>query len=167
MKATPQGEVTREDRPVIGWREWLTIPSLGSARIKAKVDTGARSSALHAFDVEEFEHEGEKWVRFKVHPDQRDTTRTVEGQGRLLDHRTVRCSEGTETLRPVVLTTIELLGQSWEIELTLVRRDNMGFRMLLGRQGVRRRFVVDSGRSFVGGKPRKKRRVKKPKRKSS
>ena len=156
-----------EPRPVVGWREWITLPALQSARIKAKVDTGARSSALHAFDVEEFEQNGEAWVRFKVHPDQHDAARTVEGQGRLLDHRTVRCSGGLETLRPVVLTTVELLGQSWEIELTLIRRDDMGFRMLLGRQAVRRRFVVDSARSFVGGKLRKKRRVKKPKRKSS
>lgn len=156
-----------EQRPVVGWREWITLPALGSARIKAKVDTGARSSALHAFDVEEFEHNGVTWVRFKVHPDQRDVTRTVEGQGRLLDHRTVRCSGGVETRRPVVLTIIELLGQSWEIELTLIRRDEMGFRMLLGRQAVRRRFVVDAARSFVGGKQRKKRRIKKPKRNSS
>lgn len=157
----------RKARPVIGWREWVALPALGGTRIKAKVDTGARSSALHAFDVEEFDREGETWVRFRVHPVQRDSATTVAGEGRLIEHRTVRCSGGMETRRPVVLTLIELLGETWEIELTLIRRDEMGFRMLLGRQAMRGRLVVDAARSYVGGKRRKSRRVKKSKKKTS
>lgn len=142
----------RKPLPAIGWREWLTLPGLGVAAVKAKVDTGARSSALHAFDVEVFTAEGREMVRFKVHPFQRDTTTTVESVAELFDRRSVRSSEGHESLRPVILTPVELMGQRWLVELTLTRRDTMGFRMLLGRQAVRRRFMVNPGRSYVGGR---------------
>jgi len=150
----------RNQLPVVGWREWLSLPAIGIDTIKAKVDTGARSSALHAFDVEIFQQDGREMVRFKVHPYQRDNTVTVEGVAELLDRRRVRSSEGTESMRPVILTTVELLGQRWEIEVTLTRRDNMGFRMLLGRQAVRRRFVVAPGRSYLGGKLKQRRSKK-------
>lgn len=146
--------------PLIGWREWLSLPALGIPTIKAKVDTGARSSALHAFDIEVFTEAGREMVRFKVHPFQRDTSATVEAVAELFDRRNVRSSEGTESMRPVILTPVELLGQQWLVEVTLTRRDNMGFRMLLGRQAVRRRFVVEPGRSFVAGRVHA-RRVKK------
>ena len=144
--------VERKKLPVIGWREWLSLPGIGIGAIKAKVDTGARSSALHAFDVEIFNHGGKEMVRFKVHPYQRDPDTTVEGVAELFDRRSVRSSEGNESMRPVILTVVELLGQQWLVELTLTRRDNMGFRMLLGRQAVRRRFHVDPGRSFLAGR---------------
>jgi hypothetical protein len=134
--------------PVVGWREWLSLPELGIARIKAKVDTGARTSALHAFDVEPFEVEGEPWVRFRVHPGQRDAVTTVEAAAPLVDEREVRSSSGKATFRPVVRARAVLGEHDWPIEITLVRRDLMGFRMLLGRQAVRDRFLVDAGRSF-------------------
>ena len=146
--------------PQIGWREWLILPDLGITAIKAKVDTGARSSALHAFDVHAFEAGGKQMVRFKVHPLQRDIQTTVEAVAEVVDHRSVRSSLGEESLRPVIVTTVELLGQRFEVELTLVRRDTMGFRMLLGRQAVRRRFVVDPGCSYRNGRLR--RRKKRP-----
>lgn len=138
---------------VIGWREWIALPELGIEGIKAKVDTGARSSSLHAYDVERFEDEGRPMVRFKVHPIQRDARTTVAGLAELVDRRSVRSSSGSETLRPVILTEVAFMDQRWTIELTLSRRDDMGFRMLLGRQAVRGRFLVDPGRSFLGGKP--------------
>jgi len=156
MPDTPE----RKPLPTVGWREWLSLPALGISAIKAKVDTGARSSALHAFDVEVFEQAGREMVRFKVHPYQRDTTATVEAVAELLDRRNVRSSEGTESMRPVILTPVELLGQQWLVEVTLTRRDNMGFRMLLGRQAVRRRFVVDAGRSFLAGRAHERRQKK-------
>jgi hypothetical protein len=131
------------------------MPDLGIERIKAKVDTGARSSALHAYDIAQQPRNGEIWVSFKVHPLQRDTRRTVAASAPLLDERWVRSSSGKATLRPVIEARIVLGGESWKIELTLVRRDLMGFRMLLGRQALRRRFVVDPGRSFLAGKPRR------------
>ena len=147
-------------KPLIGWREWLSLPELGISSIKAKVDTGARSSALHAFDVEVFEQDGRQMVRFRVHPYQRDTVRTVHAVAQLIGYRSVRSSEGTESMRPVILTTVELLGQQWSVEITLTRRDNMGFRMLLGRQAVRRRFLIDSGKSFVAGRLHEQRKRK-------
>jgi hypothetical protein len=139
----------RKPKPVIGWREWLALPALGVPAIKAKVDTGARSSALHAFDVEIFSLDGKEMVRFKVHPFQRDTDATVQCVAELFDRRTVRSSAGHESMRPVILAEVELGGQPWIIELTLTRRDAMGFRMLLGRQAIRRRFRVEPGRSYL------------------
>ena len=145
------------ERPVIGWREWVALPGLGIEAIKAKVDTGARSSSLHAYDIRRFKRGGRRWVRFKVHPIQRDFRTTAETEAPLIDLRKVTSSSGTASLRPVILTEIELHGQRWEIEITLTRRDEMGFRMLLGRQAVRDRFVVDPGRSFITGTPEKAR----------
>lgn len=141
-----------EPRPVIGWREWIVLPELDIPAIKAKVDTGARSSSLHAYDVQIFRVDGVDRVRFKVHPFQRDSKRTVAAEHDLLEQRWVKSSGGHETLRPVILAKVELMGRWWPIELTLMNRDTMGFRMLLGRQAVRERFVVDPGRSYVAGK---------------
>lgn len=138
--------------PVIGWREWVALPGLGVPRIKAKVDTGARTSALHAFDLERFTRDGRPMVRFEAHPLQRDDSVSIPVEAELVDRRTVRSSTGDETLRPVVETEVELMGERWTMELTLVRRDPMGFRMLLGRQAVRGRFLVDPARSYLGGK---------------
>ncbi len=137
----------------IGWREWVALPDLGLPAIKVKVDTGARSSSLHAFDVTEVVRDGETYVRFAVHPIQRTARATVEAEARLVEHRVVRNpgGGGREELRPVIRTDIELAGERWPIELTLTRRDAMGFRMLLGRQAVRRRFIVDPARSFLHG----------------
>ncbi len=129
------------------------MPKLGIRAIKVKVDTGARSSALHAFDVEVFQQGNQEMVRFKVHPFQKDAQTTVEGVAPLIDRRIVRSSAGEATVRPVILTEIELAGQRWPIELTLTRRDAMGFRMLLGRQAVRRRFQIEPARSFLAGVP--------------
>lgn len=139
----------QEQLPIIGWREQLALPELGIREVKAKIDTGARSSALHAFDVETFNSNGKRMVRFKVHPYQRDAHRTVTAEAELLDQRQVRNSGGQTQVRPVIETTVELNGDRWSIELTLTNRDVMGFRMLLGRQAVRRRFLVDAGRSFL------------------
>lgn len=142
--------------PIIGWREWVGLPDLGIKSIKAKVDTGARSSSLHAFDLQEFEHNGETWVRFTIHPIQRNNNKILETEAKVLEYRSVRSSSGKAVIRPVVITNVELLGITWEVELTLANRDEMGFRMLLGRQAFRRRFLVDSGKSYYGGKPKRK-----------
>ena len=143
--------------PIIGWREWVSLPDLGIDRIKVKVDTGARSSSLHAFDVEQFQRNGEDWVRFKVHPVQRRRSTVVQLESKMLDAREVRSSSGKASLRPVIVTSVDLHGFSWPVELTLANRDQMGFRMLLGRQAIRRRFLVDAGNSYFGGKPPKSR----------
>ncbi|MGB3694299.1 MAG: ATP-dependent zinc protease [Spirulinaceae cyanobacterium] len=135
--------------PIIGWREYLALPELGIEQIKAKIDTGARSSALHAFDIETFERDGKQRVRFKVHPNQKDTQSVVSAEAEILDQREVRNSGGKAELRIFIQTTVELGGRSWAVELTLTNRDAMGFRMLLGRQGVREKFLVDTNNSFI------------------
>lgn len=134
---------------MIGWREWVALPNLGVHAIKAKIDTGARSSALHAFDVEQFERDGCAMVRFQAHPMQRDDDHIVMAEAVLLEERVVRNSGGQEQLRPVIETPVQIGNQVWAIELTLTNRDEMGFRMLLGRQAVRRRYLVDPGRSYL------------------
>ena len=139
--------------PVIGWREWVGLPDLGVKHIKAKVDTGARSSSLHAFDLEEFERDDEQWVSFKIYPAQRRVKRVIEAEAKILEYRSVRSSSGKASLRPVIVTDVALLGLVWQVELTLANRDQMGFRMLLGREAIRRRFLVDSGNSYSGGRP--------------
>jgi hypothetical protein len=145
----------RRQLPVIGWREWISLPDLGVARIKAKVDSGARSSSLHAYDVELFTRRGRRMVRFEIHPLQRATRPRVVAEAELHDMRRVKSSSGHETLRPVIVTAVEFYGRRWDVELTLANRDTMGFRMLLGRQAVRGRLLVDPGRSFYGGRGRR------------
>lgn len=138
---------------MIGWREWVALPDLGIDAVKAKIDTGARTSSLHAFDVEQVERDGAAWVRFKVHPVQRDSARAVSCQAPLVGYRYVRSSTGHQTLRPVIETRVRLMRRTWPIEVTLAGRDAMGFRLLLGRRSVRRGFTVDPRRSFYGGEP--------------
>ena len=135
--------------PAIGWREWVSLPDLGIDRIKVKVDTGARTSALHAYRVTTFTKDNATYVRFFVHPAQRKKKPEIECTALVVDRRAVTDSGGKTTERFVIRTTLDAGVHSWPIELTLTNRDEMGFRMLLGRQAVRRRFVVDPGRSYL------------------
>lgn len=137
---------------VLGWREWLALPQFGVPAIKAKVDTGARSSALHAHNLRTISRDAEEYALFEVHPLQRRSDPSHEVEGRVVDRRKVTSSGGHQEIRPVIVIDVEIMGQRWPIEVTLTRRDSMGFRMLLGRQAIRRRFVVDPGRSFLGGR---------------
>ena len=139
-------------RPVVGWREWVLLPGL-DARVKAKIDTGALTSALHAFDLRRYRRGKRRMVDFSVHPLQHDSKTTVRAEAELIEDRRIRSSSGHVSMRPVVKMEIEMLGERWTTEVTLVSRDEMGFRMLVGRRAIRRRFVVDPGRSFLGGKP--------------
>lgn len=140
-------------KPVIGWREWVTLPELGVPSIKAKIDTGARSSALHAFEIERYQADGLEIVRFTVHPKQRRRSSVGPIEAPVHATKLVRNPGGREELRPVIRTTIVWNGIAFEADLNLTSRDEMGFRMLLGRQAVRRRFLVDPGRSFLGNDP--------------
>ncbi len=132
---------------IIGWREWIGLPDLGIARIKVKVDSGARTSALHATKIRYLEsHDGTSMVSFLIHFEKNQTRRV---RAPLLEQRMVKSSLGHATLRPVILTRIQVGDESWPIEVTLVNRDPMGFRMLLGRQALKKRFLINPSRSFI------------------
>lgn len=146
--------------PVIGWREWVTLPQLHVGHIKAKIDTGARSSSLHAFDVETFRRQGKPWVRFCIHPIQHNDEMIVNAEAAIHEFRTVRSSNGETSLRPTIITDVQWMNETWQIELTLANRDSMGFRMLLGREALRGRLLVDPAGSFLGGRSRRSKRGK-------
>lgn len=137
-----------------GWREWVSLPGVGIPWIKAKIDTGARSSSLHAQNIEDFEREGTPWVRFDVRPWQRSPG-TVPVEVPVLDRREVRSSSGHAEVRHVVLLDVVLVGTTITAEVTLSDRTEMGFRMLIGREALRQGFLVDPSRSYLGGKPPK------------
>ena len=133
----------------------MSLPDLEVEWIKAKLDTGARTSALHAFDIEEFEREGRPWVRFSVHPWQRNAADAVDVELPVHDVRRVRSSSGHVQERYVVLVAVRIGLRRITTEVTLTRRDEMGFRLLVGREALRQGFVVDPGRSYLGGRPKK------------
>jgi hypothetical protein len=139
----------------VGWREWVALPGWNVDHLKAKIDTGARTSSLHAFGLEWFDLGGSPWVRFEIHPWQRSTDDSVVAEAAVIATRDVRSSSGDVEHRPVVRASIVLAGQPVTAEITLTRRDEMGFRMLVGREALRRRFVVDPGVSYLGGRPDK------------
>lgn len=142
--------------PVAGWREWIALPDLGVPAIKAKIDTGARTSSLHAFNIETVPSEAGTLLRFEVHPHQR-RPQAIVAEALLLGYRRVRSSSGHESERPVIRTTIACFDMVWEIELTLANRDQMGFRMLLGREALRGRLLVNPGASYLDHTRRPKR----------
>ena len=138
---------------MLGWREWVSLPELGIDRIKAKVDTGARTSALHAFEVTPFDADGKQFVRFMMHPLQRDRDTVVACTAEVVDRRRVRDSGGHSEIRWVITTRVKLGPHAWDMEATLTERDNMLFRMLLGRTALKHRFAVNPARSYLVGKP--------------
>ena len=139
----------------LGWREWVALPALGIDRIKAKIVTGARTSALHAFELDIFSRDGVEWVRFAMHPQQRREDIVVWCEAPIADKRVVRDSGGHEEERFVIETDVRIGDRTWPIDVTLTARDNMGFRMLVGRTAIRRKFLVDPGRSYLTGKKAK------------
>lgn len=140
---------------VVGWREWVALPQAGIAALKAKIDTGARSSAIHAFDVEVFDREDVEWVRFSIHPWQRSDDDVAVLELPLLDRREVRSSNGQVEQRCAVALDVTLASRTITTVMTLSNRDEMGFRMLIGREALSRGFLVDSARSYLGGRPKR------------
>ena len=136
----------------LGWREWAALPDLGLPAIKVKVDTGARTSALHAFYTEKYRLDSVDMVKFLIHPIQRNYDFQVECHAPLIDFREVSDSGGHREMRYVIKTCIVIGNSNWPIEITLTNRDNMRFRMLLGRRAMEARAVVEPGASYLNGK---------------
>ena len=139
-----------------GWREWVGLPQLGISAIKAKVDTGARTSALHAFEVRPISGDTRPRIEFKIHPRQRDQDEVIVCQADVIDERIVTDSGGHKESRWVIETPVTIGPNTWPIEITLTSRDDMLFRMLLGRTAIKDRASVNPGRSYLVGKKRRK-----------
>ena len=141
--------MTVKTKTILGWREWVSLPEFGIERIKAKVDTGARTSALHAFNLRLFDDSGQRMVHFKIHPIQRKNDVVVECIARVKDERIITDSGGHKEQRIVIETPVKIGDHIRQVEVTLTDRDNMLFRMLLGRTAIRPHFLVDPNKSFL------------------
>jgi hypothetical protein len=138
-------------KTTIGWREWMVLPVLGIPGVKAKIDTGARTSVLHAFSLEQFTENGQKKVRFLIHPLQKRTDIELTCVADVVDRRMVSDSGGHREMRYVIRSKIMVGTTEIDAEITLSDRDTMQFRMLLGRTALAGRFLVDPDRSYLAG----------------
>lgn len=143
-------KITEKKR--IGWREWVAFPELGIDRIKVKIDTGARTSVIHAFRIKKIDNGDEPKVGFYLHPVQRRRNPELHCVAPIADERTITSSNGERETRYVIITPMRLGEDIWPVELTLSNRDQMGFRVLAGRSAIRGRYIVDPGISFVLGR---------------
>lgn len=151
-------KIRKTEKKIAGWREWVSLPSLGISQIKAKMDTGARTSSLHASDLQSVKKNGKLWVKFKVYPFQKNKKIVRQCSAQVIDHRWVKSSNGHREKRYVIHTDIKIGDEQWPIELTLTNRDEMGFRMLLGRTAMKKQLIIDSSRSYCIGKRIKKKK---------
>lgn len=140
-----------QDKVIVGSEEWCSFPSLSIPAIKARVDSGAKTSSLHAFNIQAFTRNGQGWVSFEIHPIQNDRKTTVRCESPVVDRRYVKSSSGTREKRYVISAPLQIGGDIWEVELTLTNRDSMGYRMLLGREAMSGRMLVDPAASFCLG----------------
>lgn len=153
-EAPPVADLTRSKRvrDIIGWREWVALPDIGIPEIKAKIDTGARTSALHAVDQEVFERDGRSWVRFRVPASNKH--RDIPVEALLIDERDIKNTSGIPERRRIIRTTLLLGRHHWRIDVSLANRERMEFDIILGRTAIRSRGVlVHPGKSFVAGPP--------------
>lgn len=152
--------IRKKEKTTIGWREFISLPDLGVDSIKVKVDTGARTSSIHVSEVKIITRGENEYAHFVVHPKQKSAKPEVKAKAKVIEHRKVTSSTGHASVRPVIKTKMVIGGKKREIELTLVNRDMMGFRMLLGREAVRGEYIIDPGMSFLVSEKKPKRSTK-------
>lgn len=141
----------KKKKMLIGWREWISLPDLGIPAIKAKVDTGARTSSLHTFNLKTYEKQGKLWVRFGIHPLQHNKEIAMYCDAEVQDQRLIRNTGGKQEKRYIIRSRLQLGDEEWPIEISLSKRDNMLFRMLLGRTALRKRVKIDPDKSYWTG----------------
>jgi len=141
------------EKVIVGSEEWCAFPELGIPTIKARVDSGAKTSALHAINIAPFEREGESWVKFDINPIQNNSKAIIHCQAPLVDKRVVKSSSGYREQRYVIKSRIQVGDIEWDVEVTLTNRDSMGFRMLLGREAMSGRILVDPEQKYLLGQP--------------
>ncbi len=144
--------MAQKELKIIGWREYCSLPLLNTDKIKVKVDSGAKTSSLHAFDLKIYSRLGKDFVKFNVHTESNKKEISIPCKAKVLEYRNIKSSNGQVERRPVIETTINLLGETWTIELTLTNRDEMGFKMLLGREAIKNRFLINVAKSFYSNK---------------
>lgn len=142
----------KQPKMIIGWREWVSLPDFDVPGIKVKIDSGAATSAIHAFNITPFDRDGRRFVSFNIHPIQGRHDISIACEAPLVDRRQVKNSGGHVQKRFVIQTTLEIGGRRWNIDLTLTNRDQMKFRMLLGRSAMKGRLIVDPQLSYQAGK---------------
>jgi hypothetical protein len=142
----------RNPKLTLGWREWVALPDLGLPAIKAKVDSGAKTSVLHAYHTEQYQADGVDMVMFLIHPIQKNYDFHVECHAPIIDYREVSDSGGHMEMRYVIESNILIGNASWPIELSLTNRDTMRFRMLLGRRAMENRAIIEPAASYLNGK---------------
>ncbi len=140
-----------QNKVILGSEEWFSFPDLGIPTIKARVDSGAKTSALHAINISPFLKDGNNWVKFDINPIQKNLKTVIHCQAPLVDKRIVKSSSGFREQRYVIQTTLDIGNSSWPIEMTLTNRDSMGFRMLLGREAMSGRVLVDPEQNYLLG----------------
>ncbi len=145
----------------IGWKEWFSLDCLGLPAIKGKIDTGAKTSSLHAFNIENFYLEDVEYVKFDIHPLQKNKKLSRTCYARVVDRRMVSDSSGKKEKRFVIMSDVKIGEKKVRIELTLANRDSMAFRMLLGREAIKQsKLLVDISKSFLCGKKKRSEIVK-------
>jgi ribosomal protein S6--L-glutamate ligase len=152
LSYTRWGKIMQQNKSIIGWREWLALPELGIQAIKAKIDTGARTSALHTNKLAPFEKDGLLKVMFSIHPLQRRKDVEVSCVADVVDRRRVTSSDGQSELRYIISTSVCLGEFRWPVELSLTNRNSMRFRMLLGRLAISDHLIVDPAKSYRYGR---------------
>src|SRR5690606_6395442 len=141
------------DKVIVGSEEWCSFPALGIPAIKARVDSGAKTSALHAININPFIKDGDNWVKFDINPIQNNTKTIIHCEAPLIDKRIVKSSSGYREKRYVIKASLQVSDTTWEVEVTLTNRDSMGFRMLLGREAMSGRLLVDPEQKYLLGQP--------------